>query len=184
MLCLEVCKIFITKRHTKNNLLCLHSQYYELQCNLLRQPLLCQNGIYISKENYQNHYKYHTKGSNVYWTLHHCNSWRMKDQLDVTCYLISLIMCSTFRKKTTDVVIHQHSCKLLKMGILMSETCWAHIKWNKIASDIKLVFHSSTVPKDSCREILRNMHIMTLYSQHIHGVPGGMCNTSGECSWC
>ena len=25
----------------------------------------------------------------------------------------------------------------------MSETCWAHKKWNKIASDIKLVFYSS-----------------------------------------
>ena len=32
--------------------------------------------------------------SNVYWTVHHCNSWRMKDQLDVTCYFISLLMCS------------------------------------------------------------------------------------------
>ena len=47
--------------------------------------------------------------------------------------------------KTTDVVIHHHIRKLLKMGILMSETCWAHNKWNKIASDIKLVLHSSTV---------------------------------------
>ena len=47
--------------------------------------------------------------------------------------------------KTTDVVIHQHIRKLLKMDILMSETCWAHNKWNKIASDIKLVFHSSTI---------------------------------------
>ena len=35
--------------------------------------------------------------------------------------------------------------KLLMMDILMSETCWAHKKWNKIASDIKLVFHSSTI---------------------------------------
>ena len=42
--------------------------------------------------------------------------------------------------KTTDVVIHQRSRKLLKMDILMSETCWAHNKWNKIASDIRLVF--------------------------------------------
>ena len=33
--------------------------------------------------------------SNVYWTVHHYNGWRMKDQLDVTCYFISLIMCST-----------------------------------------------------------------------------------------
>ena len=31
------------------------------------------------------------------------------------------------------------------MDILMSETCWAHKRWNKIASDIKLVFHSSAV---------------------------------------
>ena len=37
----------------------------------------------------------------------------------------------------------EHSRRLLKMDILMSETCWAHNKWNKITSDIKLVFHSS-----------------------------------------
>jgi len=28
--------------------------------------------------------------------------------------------------KMTDMVIHQHSCKLLVMDILMSETCSAH----------------------------------------------------------
>ena len=47
--------------------------------------------------------------------------------------------------KTTGVVNQQHSRKLLMMDILMSETCWAHKKWNKIASDIKLVFYSSTL---------------------------------------
>ena len=41
-------------------------------------------------------------------------------------------------------VVLQHSRRLLKMDILMSETCWAHNKWNKIASD-RLVFHSSTI---------------------------------------
>jgi len=45
---------------------------------------------------------------------------------------------------TTNVVIQQNSRKLLMMDILMSETCWAHKKWNKIASDINLFFHSST----------------------------------------
>jgi len=44
-----------------------------------------------------------------------------------------------------NVVIQQNSRKLLIMDILMSETCWAHMKWNKIASDIKLVFYSSTI---------------------------------------
>jgi len=47
--------------------------------------------------------------------------------------------------KTADVVIQQQSCKLLMMDILMSETCWVHKKWNKIASGIKLVFYSSTI---------------------------------------
>ena len=61
---------------------------------------------------------------------------------------ISIIMRSNTQRtenKTTDVVIHQHCRKLLMMDILMSEACWAHKKWNKIASDIKLVFHSSTI---------------------------------------
>ena len=31
------------------------------------------------------------------------------------------------------------------MDILMSETCWAYKKWNKIGIDIKLVFYSSNV---------------------------------------
>jgi len=54
---------------------------------------------------------------------------------------------NTYRNKnnTTNVVIQQISRKLLMMDILMSETCLAHKKWNKISSDIKLVFYSSTV---------------------------------------
>ena len=47
--------------------------------------------------------------------------------------------------KTTNLVIQQHSRKLLMMDILMSETCWAHKKFNKTASDIKFVFYSSTI---------------------------------------
>ena len=122
--------------------------------------------------------------SYVYWTVHHCVNWRIKDQLDVTCYFISLLMCSAWFTliypssgacyysvelqhwsycSWFDMywsfgvvglewypccrlqVIQQSSRKLLMMDILMYETCWAHKKWNKIASDIKLVFYSSTV---------------------------------------
>jgi len=49
------------------------------------------------------------------------------------------------KKNTTNVVIQQNSRKLLMIDILMSETFWAHKKWNKIASDIKLVFYSSAL---------------------------------------
>jgi len=48
------------------------------------------------------------------------------------------------KKNTINVVIQENSHKLLMMDILMSETCWARKKWNKIPSDIKLVFYSST----------------------------------------
>jgi len=48
------------------------------------------------------------------------------------------------KNNTTNVVIQQNSHKFLMMDILMSETCWAHKKWNKIASDIMLVLYSST----------------------------------------
>ena len=51
------------------------------------------------------------------------------------------------KNKMTNVAIQQHSLKLLMRDILMSETCWVHNKWNKIASDIKLVFYSSAITK-------------------------------------
>ena len=55
--------------------------------------------------------------------------------------------CNTHRTKnnTTNVVIQQNIHKLLMMDILMSETCWAHKKWNKIVIDIKLVFYFSAI---------------------------------------
>jgi len=51
----------------------------------------------------------------------------------------------SLQNNTTNVIIQQNSHKLLMMDILMSETCWAHKKWNKIASDIKLVFFPSNI---------------------------------------
>ena len=49
------------------------------------------------------------------------------------------------QNKTTHEITQQISRQLLRMDVLMSETCWAHKKWTKIASDIKLVFYSSTI---------------------------------------
>ena len=83
--------------------------------------------------------------------------------------------CNTQRteNKTTDMVIHQQSRRLLKMDILMSETCWAHNNWNKITSDIKLVFHSITIAMmhgpinircaKSCKVVSFGMYISVYY---------------------
>jgi len=68
------------------------------------------------------------------------------------------------KNTTTDVVIQQQSRKLLMMDILMCETCWAHKKWNKRASDI-IVFYSST---RSCMFTVR--YEQSLNSIHINFV--------------
>ena len=46
------------------------------------------------------------------------------------------------------MVIHENIRKILMMDILISQTCWAHLKWNKIASDIKFVFYSLAIRKE------------------------------------
>jgi len=64
--------------------------------------------------------------------------------LRLFCWIATLVVLF-LANNTTNVVIQQNSRKLLMMDILMSETCWAHKTWNKIASVIKLVFYSSTI---------------------------------------
>ena len=77
----------------------------------------------------------------------------------------------SLQNKTTDVVIHQHSRKLPKMDILMSETCWAHNKWNKITSVIKLVFHSSSEGRLGFHAISTLVTVLKLITDEIFLVP-------------
>ena len=73
---------------------------------------------------------------------------------------------------TTNVAIQQNSRKLLMMDILMSETCWAHKKWNKIASDIKLVFYSSTITMmHGPINISYDRIILVIFSQAMYKAP-------------
>ena len=78
------------------------------------------------------------------------------------------------KNNTTNVVIQQNSHKLLMMDILMSEACWAHKKWNKIASDIKLVFYSSKILKSMFKyEILINLYVLSCMLICWHHPSGG-----------
>jgi len=74
---------------------------------------------------------------------------------------------NTHRSKnnTTNVIIQQNSRKPLMMDILMSETCWAHKKWNKIAKDIELVFYSSTITVMHCSI---NIRLYLLFTSMVH----------------
>ena len=61
------------------------------------------------------------------------------------CYRLQPATRTPLKPTITVVVIQQQSRNLLVMNILVFETCWVHTKWNKIASDIKLVFYSSNI---------------------------------------
>jgi len=77
------------------------------------------------------------------------------------------------KNNTTNVVIQQNSRKLLMMDILMSETCWAHKKWNRISSDIKLVF---ILPVLNCWTRETNCNARLWSSKIITFVRGSRCN--------
>jgi len=79
---------------------------------------------------------------------------------------------NTYRPKnnTTNVVIQQNSRRLLMMDILMSETCRAHKKWNKIASDIRLNFYSST--GTFCFSYFCEVHDKIFFSHKMHFTTG------------
>jgi len=68
------------------------------------------------------------------------------------------------KNNTTNVVIQQNSRKLLMMDILMSETCWAHKKWNKNSKwhEVGLLFP-------------------TIYFLFVHGVIYINCKEDDEC---
>ena len=57
------------------------------------------------------------------------------------------------------------------MDILMSETCWAHKTWNKIANDIKFVFYSSTITMmHGPINISQRLYLGRLYICHISAI--------------
>ena len=59
--------------------------------------------------------------------------------LRLFCWITTLVVLFLVR------CVLESNRKLLMMDILMSETCWAHKKWNTIVSDNKMVFYSSTI---------------------------------------
>jgi len=84
------------------------------------------------------------------------------------------------KNNTTNVVNQQNSSKLLVMDILISETCWANKKWNKIASDIKLVFYSSTV------KIIFRFYFPKAFflSEEFSKIEEKILRTSSHATWC
>ena len=69
--------------------------------------------------------KYYPGESYVYWTVHHLDSWIKRDQLDVTCFIISLFNARHVSDVNTSIL---RSLRII---------CWV-ISW--------VVLHTGTTP--------------------------------------
>ena len=73
----------------------------------------------------------------VYWTVHHCDGWRIKDQLDVTSYFTSHLMCSTcFRhyyihhQELATALLNYHIGRIVLSSMCVGVSVW--LGWNGI----------------------------------------------------
>ena len=69
-----------------------------------------------------------TRGSYVYWTVHHLDSWIKIDQLDVTCFIISLFTVQRVSKVSTSIFRSLRLiCWVISCVVLLSfDVCWCY----------------------------------------------------------
>jgi len=82
-----------------------HDMYDELQTRGKKTIILPQNKLPESHNVHSLHHVYKQSlwywhqpkycTTDVYWTVHHCDNWRIKNQLDATYYFIVLLISST-----------------------------------------------------------------------------------------
>jgi len=98
----------------------------------------------INEQLYNKHFEYAATWPRLWTSILQIIDSNLQGEMDKHHKFTLTLNPPTLQNKPTDVVIQQHNRKFLMMAILMSETCRVYKKWNKIASDIKLVFYSST----------------------------------------
>ena len=68
--------------------------------------------------------------SYVYWTVHHCDSWRIKDQLDVTCYFISLFCAEHISDINISIIRRLRLfCWITTLVVLFLVRCFGVLVW-------------------------------------------------------
>ena len=67
--------------------------------------------------------------SYVYWTVHHFDSWIKRDQLDVTCFIISLFNGQHISDVNTSILRSLRLiCWVISWGVLLwFDVCWCYV---------------------------------------------------------
>jgi len=68
-------------------------------------------------------------GSYVYWTVHHLDSWIKRDQLDVTCFIISLFNAQHVSYVNTSILRSLRLiCWIISwVSLLWFDVCWSYV---------------------------------------------------------
>jgi len=107
---------------------------------------------------------------------------QMMSKLNTACFVIRIVQ-ATMSLETLRMVYFAYIHSIISYGIIFGGNQPYSDTIFKIKKKVIRVITSSR-PRDSCRELFKNLEIIPLHSQYIQGVPGGMCQTSGECSLC
>jgi hypothetical protein len=78
---------------------------------------------------YSKHYSFKIHGkSYVYWTVHYLGSWLKRDQLDVTCFFISLFNSQHVSYVNTSILrsLRLVCCVISCVVLLWYDVCWCY----------------------------------------------------------
>jgi len=86
------------------------------------KALLANVGVNISHENT-------TMVSYVYWTVHHLDIWIKRDQLDVTCFIISLFTAQHVSDVNSSILrsLQLIWCVITWVVLLWFDVCWCYV---------------------------------------------------------
>ena len=107
--------------------------------------------------------------SYVYWTMHHLDSWVKRDQLDVTCFIISLFNAQHVLDVNTSILrsLQLISWVISWVVLIWLDVCWCYVVvwlwWCGIrmqAEALKWLFNAQHV-SDVNTSILRSLRLIS-----------------------
>ena len=93
----------------------------------MKTNLVLMSGFCFDTWNLKAHIQMHI--SYVYWTMHHHDSWVKRDQLDVTCFIISLFNAQRVSDVNTSILRSLRlMCWVISWVVLIwFDVCWCYV---------------------------------------------------------
>ena len=103
--------------------------------------------------------------SYVYWTVHHIDSWVKRDQLDVTCFIISLFNAQHVSDVNTSILRSLRlMCWVISWVVLIwFDVCWCYVVvwlwWCSIHTQVEALVVAYSNAKSSASACIQIPHL-------------------------